>query len=179
MDLAMISSILIGITASYIASKIFLYSNNKQNKPTILISDKLIRSQRKDGTQSLKIKLINKTNQDLINICIRMEGFCNRSPNKSIPLISLYCLTSRKLMYIKKFDISDKKAEYAHLTHLYIENKDIQVEASQYETIRLSITANCPYYNTSSIITKDYEVKTDFMEENYRFNTGDSLSLSS
>lgn len=60
-DSAIISSVLIGIFASYVSSKIFLYSNNKQNKPNILISDKLIKSKRKDGTKSLKVKLINKT----------------------------------------------------------------------------------------------------------------------
>jgi mannitol-specific phosphotransferase system IIBC component len=87
-DLAMISSVLIGILASYVASKIFLYSNNKQNKPNILISDKLIRSKRKDGTKSLKVKLINKTDQDLVNVHIEVEAFSNLSPRKYSAYIS-------------------------------------------------------------------------------------------
>lgn len=175
-----VSSIIIGIAASYIASKIFLYTNNKKHKPNILISDKFIKSKRKDGTQSLKIKLINKTYQDLINIRIAVKGFENRSPEGSIPLISLQHITSRELMYIKKFDTHDKNAEYAHQSHLYIkEGKGIQAECSKYQTIRLSITADCPYYNTSTIITKDYTVATDILDENHRFNTGNSVSINS
>jgi len=83
-DSAMISSVLIGIFASYVASKIFLYSNNKQNKPNILISDKLIRSKRKDGIKSLKVKLINKTDQDLVNVHIEVEAFSNLSPSGKV-----------------------------------------------------------------------------------------------
>ncbi|WXU00352.1 MAG: hypothetical protein Ctma_1066 [Catillopecten margaritatus gill symbiont] len=177
--LAIIPSVLIGIIASYVASKIFLYANNKKHKPNILISDKFIKSERKnDGTPSLKIKLINKTDQDLINIRIVVKGFENLSPSGSIPLISLHCIASRELMYIKKFDTNDKNAEYAHQSHLYITG-DIQAEYLKYKTIRLSIIADCPYYNTSSIVTKDYTVATDILDENHRFNTGNSLSISS
>jgi len=82
-------------------------------------------------------------------------------------------------MYIKKFDIKDKNAEYAHQSHLYIDGGDIQAECLKYQTIRLSITADCPYYNTSSIVTKDYIVNGNIMEGVYRFNTGDSLSICS
>jgi hypothetical protein len=177
-DSAMISSVLIGIFASYVASKIFLYSNNKQNKPNILISDKLIRSKRKDGTRSLKVKLINKTDQDLVNIHIKVEAFSNLSPSGSIPLISLGYLTSRDLMYIKKFDVSDKNAEYAHRTNLFMPNMDIQEEVLKHKIIRFSIVADCPYYNTFTIIIKDYSIDTDIMDEKYRFNTGNSLSIS-
>jgi hypothetical protein len=177
-NLEVISSIIIGVFASYIASKIFLYSNNKKNKPIISISDKLIKSARNDKTPSLNIKLINKTNQDLINVHIVVEDLSNLSPEGSIPLISLNYLTDRKLMYIKKFDIKDKNAEYAHRTNLFIENGDIQKECDKHKIIRISVVASCPYYNTSSIITKDYEVATDIMDKKYRFNTGNSLSVS-
>jgi len=83
-----IVSIVIGIVASYVASKIFLYANNKKNKPNILISDKFIKSERKNSTKSLKIKLINKTDQDLVNIRITLKGLENLSPEGSIPLTS-------------------------------------------------------------------------------------------
>ncbi|SFV85469.1 hypothetical protein MNB_SUP05-SYMBIONT-4-1403 [hydrothermal vent metagenome] len=172
-----IVSIIIGIVASYVASKIFLYTNNKKHKPNILISDKFIKSERKNGTQSLKIKLINKTDQDLTNIRIVAKVLENLSPNGSIPLISLHQIASRELMYIKKFDIYDKNAEYAHQFNLYIEDENIQIECLKYQIIRLSITADCPYYNTSNIIIKDYVVDSDIMERKYRFNTGDSLSI--
>jgi hypothetical protein len=177
-NLAIVSSVLIGIFASYIASKIFLYSNNKKNKPNILISEKLIKSHRKDGTQSLKVKFINKTDQDLVNVHIVVDILSDLSPSGSIPLISLDRLTDRKLMYIKKFDAKDENAEYAHRTNLFIEDGEIQTESLKHIIIRLSIIANCPYYNTSAIITKDYTVATDILEESYQFNTGDSLSIS-
>ncbi|CAB9544854.1 hypothetical protein BROOK1789C_2001 [Bathymodiolus brooksi thiotrophic gill symbiont] len=177
--LATIPSVIIGIVASYIASKIFLYTNNKKHKPNILISDKFIMSERKDGTQSLKIKLINKTDQDLVNIRIVVKGFENRSPSGSISLIRLHHIADRELMYIKKFDASDNNAEYAHQSHLYIKDEDIQIECLKYQIIRLSITADCPYYNTSSIDIKDYKVETDIMQRDYRFNTGDSVSITS
>ncbi len=176
-NLAIISSVIIGIVASYIASKIFLYTNNKKHQPNLLISNQFICSARADGTLSLKVKLINKTDQDLTNIRIVLKGFENLSPDGSIPLISLHHIASRELMYIKKFDSSDQKAEYAHQSHLYIQGKDIQKECSNYQIIRLSITADCPYYNTASIIIKDYKVDTDIMTKEYRFNTGNSLSI--
>jgi hypothetical protein len=81
-------------------------------------------------------------------------------------------------MYIKKFDASDKNAEYAHRTHLFMPDIDIQEEVLKHKIIRFSIVADCPYYNTSTIITKDYRIDTDIMDEKYRFNTGDSLSIS-
>jgi hypothetical protein len=177
-NLEVMSSIIIGIFASYIASKMFLYNNNKKNKPIILISDKLIKSTRNNGTPSLNIKLINKTNQDLINVHITAKAISNLSPEGSIPLISLDYLTDRKLMYIKKFDINDKNAEYAHRANLFIENENIQEKSSKHKIIRISVIASCPYYNTSSIITKDYVVATDIMDKKYHFNTGNSLSIS-
>lgn len=89
-----ISSI-IGIVASYIASKIFLY--NKKHKPNILITDKFITPQVKDGIKSLKIKLINKIPQDL-NIYITINGLKKRSPEGSIPLISLKHIAKLELI---------------------------------------------------------------------------------
>ena len=171
-----IPSIVIGIFASFIASKIFLRHNNKNNNPLIEISDKLIKSKRISGENSLKIKLINKTKQDLVDINITLEGFENLSPEGHIPLISLLHITNRKLIYIKKFNIKDKNAEYAHRTNLFIQNNNILQEVLQHKKLRISITAHCPYYNTSTILTKDYNIKNDILSNSYSFNTGDSLS---
>ncbi|MBE8190142.1 MAG: hypothetical protein HAW58_04670 [Candidatus Thioglobus sp.] len=60
-----------------------------------------------------------------------------------------------------------------------MDDKDIQKESLKHQTIRLSVVADCPYYNTSVIITKDYAVSTDIVDENHHFNTGNSLSISS
>jgi len=81
-------------------------------------------------------------------------------------------------MYIKKFDASDKNAEYAHRTNLFMPDINIQEEVLKHKFIRFSIIADCPYYNTSTIITKNYSIDTDIMDEKYRFNTGNSLSIS-
>ncbi|SMM97705.1 hypothetical protein SPONN_586 [uncultured Candidatus Thioglobus sp.] len=177
--LGVIASIIIGVVASFIASKMFLAHNNKRNNPIIKISDKLIHSQRIDGTASLNIKLINKTKQDITDISITLEGFDNSSPQGHIPLLRLFHISSRNLIYIKKFNVNDANAEYAHRTHLFVKNSDIQKEILKHKNLRISITANCPYYGTATILTKDYNTQDDILEDTYHFNTGDSLSVSS
>lgn len=174
-----ISGGIIGGFASYIASIKFMENNNKNHRPIIDVSDKLIQSSRVDGTPSLVIKVINKTDQDIADVRFEIEGVKNLSPAGHIPLLNLVLLGKRDILYIKRFDKDDNDAHFAHRTNLFKENGDILSECSKYEKIRVSIKTICPYYGTSLVLSKDYDVIGDILGSNYSFNTGNSLAVSS
>lgn len=174
-----ISGGIIGGFSSYIASIKFMENNNKNHRPVIEVSDKLIKSARSDGTPSLLVKVINKTDQDIADVIFEIEGVKNLSPAGHIPLLNLTLLGRRDILYIKKFDSNDTDAHYAHRTNLFKKDGNIIDDCDQYEMIRVSIKAICPYYGTSVVFSRDYDVRNDILNTNFSFNTGNSLEISS
>lgn len=168
---------IVGGIASYVSSIYFLKNNNKNHRPCIDISDKLIKANRPDGTSALRVKIINKTDQDIADVIFEVEGVKNLAPTGSIPLYDLTLLGKRTVMFVKQFDKNDTSAHYAHRVNLYKDNGDILAECSDYQYIRVSIRASCPYYGTSTILSKNYDVDNDILNANHSFNTGDSLSI--
>lgn len=176
--LNVISGGIVGALASFVASIFFLKHNNKNHRPIIEISDKLIISKRDDGTDSLLIKVINKTDQDISDIVFEVEGVTNLAPIGSIPLFKLTLLGRREIMYIQKFNKNDTNAHYAHQTKLFSIESNIVDKSKEFEKIRVSIRATCPYYNTSVISSKEYTYTQDILSNSHIFNTGNSLSCS-
>ena len=160
------------------ASTYFLKHNNTNHRPTIKISDKLIETTRDDGTPALIIKVINETDQDIADVVFEVEGINNLSPAGSIPLLNLTLLGRREILYIQKFNINDTNAHYAHRTKLFSNDGDIIAKCKNFETIRVSIRATCPYYGTSVISSREYNHSEDILNSNHSFNTGNSLSCS-
>lgn len=174
-----ISGGVVGVAASYFASKQFQKVNSSKNNPKIEMSNKIIEHKRTiEGLEeSIQLKLINKTNQDISDIRIDVEGFKNLAPDDSIPLLQLIFLGKRELLCIKKFDKNDNKFFHnAHRINIFKANGNIIEDIKKYEWIRISIHANCPFYNTSTIISKDYKVETCLLDRNHTFNTGNDLS---
>ncbi len=122
------------------------------------------------------IKIINKIDKDISDIILEVDGVKNLSPKGSIPLFNLTSLARRKILYIKEFNKCDTNALYAHRTKLFNDSNIIE-ESKKYEKIRVSIRITCPYYNTSLIVSKDYDVKQDILSPKHRFNTGDTNSI--
>lgn len=176
--LNIVSGGIVGVFASFVASIYFLKHNNKNHRPVIRISDKLIKTERDDGTPALIIKVINETDQDIADVIFEVEGVNNLSPAGSIPLLNLTLLGRREILYIQKFDKNDTNAHYAHRTKLFKTSGNIIQECEKYEVIRVSIRATCPYYGTSVITSKDYNSSDDILNKNHSFNTGNSLSCS-
>jgi hypothetical protein len=170
-----IRAIFLGIIASFFSAKIFLRYNNAVNKPEITISNYLIKTKRQDNTNCLLIKIINNTKADLTDIIINVEGINNISPKNSTALFILTPLSIRKLFYLPRFKKHDKDALYAHRTKLFNEDFDILEKIKKFEKIRVSIRATCPEYNTSTIVSKDYIVKSDILDNTHKFNTGNSI----
>lgn len=175
--LNLVSGGVVGIFASYAASIFFLKNNNKNHRPVIKISDKLIKNKRSDGTPSLLIKIINMTNEDISDVLFTVDGIENLSPSGSIPLYKLTALSSREILYIKKYSKNDSDAHFAHRTNLYNNSFDITTRCCDFEKIRVSIKASCPYYGTSVVVSRDYDIHNDILNSNHSFNTGDSLSI--
>lgn len=176
--LNLLSGGLVGGIASFVSSVFFLKHNNKNHRPIIEISDKLIDSKRDDGTSSLLIKVINKTDQDISDLIFEIEGIINLAPIGSIPLLKLKLLGRREIMYVQKFDKNDTNAHYAHQAKLFSSEFDIVTESKKFERIRVSIRASCPYYGTSVISFKEYICTQDLLSDKHTFNTGNSLSCS-
>ena len=87
-------------------------------------------------------------------------------------------LGKRELLCIKKFNKNDNNFFHnAHRINIFKTNGDIIEDIRRYEWIRVSIHANCPFYNTSAIISKDYKVETCLLDRNHTFNTGNDLSV--
>lgn len=175
-----ISGGVIGAITSYFASKQFQKINSSKNNPKIEMSNKIIEHKRTiEGLEnSIQLKLINKTDKDIANIRIEIDGFENLAPDDSIPLLRLTLLGKRELLCIKKYDKSDNiHFHNAHRINIFKINGDIVKDIKKYEWIRISIHANCPFYNTSAIISKDYKVETCLLDNNYTFNTGNDLSV--
>lgn len=171
---------IIGGLASYVASKQFQKINSNKNKPKIEVSNQLIETVRtgEQNKKAIQIKLLNKTDQDLSDIRIEIEGFKNLAPEGSIPLLLLTKITKREILSIKKYDKNDDKYFHnAHRINLFVNNGDIIEEIKKFESIRISIHADCPFYNTSAIISKDYNVETCLLDRNHTFNTGNNLSI--
>ncbi|WP_141048212.1 hypothetical protein [Aliarcobacter cryaerophilus] len=171
---------IIGGLASYVASRQFQKVNSNKNKPQIEVSNQLIEAVRfgEQDKKVIQIKLLNKTDQDLSDIRIELEGFKNLAPEGSIPLLLLTRITKREILSIKKYDKKDDiHFHNAHRINLFVDNGDIIEEIGKFESIRISIHANCPFYNTSAIISKDYKVKTCLLDKNHTFNTGNNLSI--
>jgi len=99
-------SFFVGIFASFIASKIFLNQNNKNNQPQIDISNSLIEAKKLDNTKCIQFKLVNLTDQDLIDVEVNLFGIKNQSPNKNIPIITNTEISKRSVAYISKLDMS-------------------------------------------------------------------------
>ena len=177
--LNLLSGGIVGGVASFVASTYFLKHNNINHRPSIKISDKLIKTTRDDGTPALLIKVINETDEDIADIVFEVEGINNLSPAGSIPLLNLTLLGRREILYIQKFNDNDTNAHYAHRTKLFKKDDNIIEESAKYETIRVSIRATCPYYGTSVITSRDYNFTEDVLSERHTFNTGNSLSCSS
>lgn len=169
---------IVGGFASYVASVYFLKNNNKNHRPVIEISDKLIKTTRPDGTPALSVKIINKTDKDIADVMFEIEGVKNMAPMGSIPLYDLTLLGKRTIMFVKEYEENDTSAHYAHRVNLYQCNGNIIDECSKYQYIRVSLRASCPYYGTSVILSQNYDVENDILNSNYSFNTGNSLSLS-
>jgi hypothetical protein len=175
----LISGGLVGIIASYAASYFFLQNNNKHHRPIIELSDKLIQSQRDNGTPAFLVKIINKTDKDIADVVFEMEGVNNKAPKGSIPLYILHLLCRRDILFVQHFDKNDTDAHYAHRINLFQENKNIHETVMDYEYIRISVRAVCPFYGTSAVIFQDYNVKNDILNSDFHFNTGNSFSVSS
>ena len=169
---------IVGGVASFIASKYFLEHNNKAHRPNIAMSDKVIQTKREDGTPAILLKVINHTDKDISKIVFDVEGIKNLSPSGSIPLYQLTHITRREILYIKEYNKNDSNAHYAHRTRLFIKNGNIIEKCKPFETIRISVYAECPYYGTSTVVSQDFDVKKDILETSHHFNTGDSLSCS-
>lgn len=175
-----ISGGIIGAVASYFASKQFQKINSSKNNPKIEMSNKIIEHKRTiEGLEeSIQLKLINKTDQDISDVRIEVEGFKNLAPEDSIPLLQFTFLGKREILYIKKLDRNDNKFFHnAHRINIFKNNGNIIDDVKKYEWIRISIHANCPFYNTSTVISKDYKVETCLLDKNHTFNTGNNLSI--
>ena len=101
------------------------------------------------------------------------------SPEGSIPLFRVRRIGSRNIMFVKRYDKNDTKTNYAHRSNLINLEKDIITECQKFDTIQVSIKAECPYYGTSFVTSKEYNKNEDILNSSYSFNTGDSLSCSS
>jgi len=66
---------------------------------------------------------------------------------------------------------------YATLINLFNDSNIIQ-DVKKYNKIRISISADCPYYNTSAIKLVEYSIPDNICDSSYKFNTGNNLHAS-
>jgi hypothetical protein len=81
---------IVGIFASFVASKVFQIYNNS-NKPNIIISNDLIKKTTKENKEIVTLKLLNKTKQDLCNVEVRLDGIKNMK-KKIFYLINMFLI---------------------------------------------------------------------------------------
>jgi len=172
-----VSGGIVGAGASYVASKYFQMHNNIVNKPTIEISEQLIKKTRTTGNQekALQIKILNLTDKSLANIVFEIKGLKNLASKGSSPYVINTFIASRSIMFISEYDPKDDHYyHYAHSVNIFCkDDKDIQEEIKNFEKIRLNIYVECPYYGTTGIFTKEYEVNDEnILSDNYNFNIG-------
>ena len=170
-----ISGGIIGGFSSYVASKYFQKKNNEVNQPNLELSDQIIQAKRDDGTHAVELKLINHTDQDLSNIKLELEGWTNLAPQGSIPLFNLKELSTREILSIKKFDKNDKKNYHNAHRILLFNNNNIIDDIKNFKFVRISAFVSCPYYSTSAVISKNYQISTKLLDSSYSFNTGNSV----
>ncbi len=173
--LNILSGGIVGAIASYVASKYFQKTNNEKNQPKIKLSKCLIENTRSyDKKPAIAFKLINYTDKDISNVVIQLEGLKNLAPADSIPLIRLKEVAAKEILYIHKYDKKDKF--YYHNAHqiLLTNNNNIIDDIKEFDAVRISVFATCPYYGTTAIISNDYSIPARLLGSSYSFNTGNS-----
>jgi hypothetical protein len=174
--LNILSGGIVGGFASYVASKYFQKKNNEKNQPKLTISNCLIEKSRSyDNKPAVSFKLINYTDQDISNVIIELEGLEDLAPSDSIPLLRLKKLATKEILYIRKFDSND--SEYFHNAHqiLLTNDNDLISDVKQFDFVRISVFATCPYYGTTAIVSNDFKISTKLLNNSYSFNTGNSI----
>ncbi len=173
MDLVgLLSSVIIGAVASVIASYIFRMQTAKK-VPILEVGKDIIKGYNPDGRKSIKIKIINKAANDIINIDVKLMGVNYKDPSEKELKITT-ALSERMVPYIAK----EEKKQFGDnvvILHLYSNNdSDLHAQIDKFDDIMLFIKAEDPYNNAFGVIYKSYDKKS-IKDNSYTFHDSRKL----
>ena len=168
-------SVIIGVLSSVIASLIFL-SFLTRVRPKLEISDKIAKGKSlTTGDIIYRIKVINKSRRPVINVKAQLHlitpivipgGMLLKS--KEIPL------KRSEVMYLEKFDPSDKQAKYAFRFTTYGNIENIWKDDRQ-SFLRFRIIATDSISGFTKVFVKNYHIKSLIKEGEFEF--GNSMKI--
>jgi len=163
----------LGIIGSIIASKVFR-KDSYSNKPILEISQCLIE---KDDNNKLRVKIINKTDNEIINVQFILYGTLVLDDEGKLK--RLIELSKKEIPYISKFHKEDKDFDFAHqieLSHIDENLKIVDViKSGEYHHLRLLVKAECPYYGSITVENKIYNNLDKQLKDNcWSFELGNS-----
>ena len=164
---------ILGIIGSIIGSKIFR-KDTYSKKPILEISNCLIE---KEDNNKLRIKIINKTDNEIINVQFILYGTLILDDEGKLK--RLIKLSEKEIPYISKFHMEDKDFDFAHqieLAHLDGTSKLVDIiKSDKYHHLRLLVKAECPYYGSITVENKIYkDLNKQLKDNSWSFELGDS-----
>lgn len=170
-------AVILGILASYIASIVFS-RRSYNNKPTIKVSDVLIKTSGKFKAGMVKgfiVKAVNLTKNDLLDIKIDLYGV--KKDNDKGTMTSSFLLSSKEVHFWEKYDPNDKTAQYAWHIHLPINHDvyhDYKTIFVDFDYLYLNITARDSLHHSFAVVPMAYSSE-NIKDSNCHFMDKESL----
>lgn len=165
-------ALIIGLSTGFVESLLFLIFLTKI-KPKIAISSQIAKGKSTTGKTVYRIKVINKTNRDIVGIKARLHLFTPVKIRGGTIYKSKEILLKRKeLLILEKFDEENKQAGYAYRFLTY---ENIESLWKNESFLRFRIYAINSFSGFGKVFTKDYLTKMEI--KNGDFVYGDSLKI--
>lgn len=163
--MSFILGFLLGIISGIIANVVYRHIIYNK-KPEIIICENKILTYNSDNTPSLKIKIINNSSHEIVDIQIKLYGIKPR--DKSNILKSLYPLSSYCIAYLPA--INSQNCDYAYRLHLISSNhNNIHKEIKNFDELMLFIKATDVYNSTIAIKKETFKTST-LLEHGWDFD---------
>ena len=156
---------LLGVISGIIANLIYRYIVYNK-KPEIEICKNKILTYNSKDIPSLKIKIINKSSHEIVDIQIKLYGIKHRDTSNNLK--SLYPLSNYYIDYIPA--INSQNCDYSHRAYLVsLNHNNIHEEIKKFKKLMLFIKATDVYNSTIAINTDTFE-SSELLEHGWDFD---------
>ena len=173
--MGMISSILVGVLSSFVASALFLFCLFRV-RPKIVISPHIAVTTEPDGKKMYRLKIVNKTIRPIVNIHCRLLLSQPKNVPDGIMITSdRIPLKAEHVFEIPRYDIRNKEANYAR-RFVCDENIEAIWQGQDGSYLKFTVMASDSLSGFSKVFTKEFHTKKNcIVEGSHRF--GDSLEI--
>ena len=166
--------ILTGITASLVASTLFLLAASRL-RPKILIAPAVAQEADQNGATSYRFKVVNKGRQEAINIRAELHLVERRGvPGGPLRRARRLTLIRSDLFSLGDFDAKDENAEYAYRFRTTDDIDRLWERPTQY--LRLRLIATHPVSSLSRVFHQEFHDKQSSIKPGV-FKFGESLEI--